>query len=202
MKKSIVFLTVLLLVPCICFAVLVSQPASSRHVPIQGIVGKVHSVSVSPITVASSSDTTGMPFDIMGTDVQSTLRPEQGRKIATWSLLTNYYPTTLSVTVNPMQGVVTGETLNYSLYIKYLYSCVSSTGTALTVDNALIVATNSDAANTVDKRLDVPSGAITDSFISINNSPIRFQFTDSAGVLDLAPDDEYLATVTFTITSD
>lgn len=200
MKKSILFLTVLLMVPVICVAV--SQPASSRHIPIQGIVGKVHSVSVSPITAASSSDTTGMPFDIMGTDVQSTLRPEQGRKIATWSLLTNYYPTTLSVTVNPMQGVVTGEILNYSLYIKYLYSCAGSGGTTLTVDNALVVATNSNAANTVSRRLDVPSGSIPDSFISINSSPIRFQFTDGAGVLDLAPDDEYLATVTFTITSD
>lgn len=200
MKRLIVLLAILLSVSFCCIAV--TQPAPTRHIPIQGVVGKVHSVSVSPIAVTSSTDIAGMPFDIMGSDVQSTLRPEQGRKIATWSLLTNYYPATLTVTVNPLQGVVTGETLNYSLYVKCLYSCVGSTGSMLTVDDALVVATNSNAANTVSKRLDVPVGAITDSYISINGSPIRFQFTDSASVLDLAPDDEYVATVTFTVTSD
>ncbi len=199
MKKMTSLTLVFLLGVCCCFAV--RQPANSRHLPVVGVVGKVHSASISPI-VNSSDPYVGMPFDILDAGVQSTQRPEAGRQIATWSLLTNYYPATLSVTVTPLLGIVSQVPLNYMLYIKYLYSCNDSARAILTVDGALIVQTDNGFPCTASVRLSVPDGASIDSFISINNSPIRFTFTDSIESLRMAPDDEYIATVTFTVTSD
>lgn len=200
MRKNICIVLFLLLASPFCFAV--TQPVRSKELPVVGVVGKVHSTSIVPILGAAPGAVEGMPFNILGADVSNDLRPEAGRRIATWSLLTNYYPTTLTVTVSPLRGVVTQETLNYMLYVKYLYSCIGSGGGILTVDDALIVETFDGNSGSASVRLSVPADSIPDSFISIINSPIRFKFTDSPEALEQVTDDEYLGTVTFTVMSD
>lgn len=201
MKRNITMVFILLLISVTCgFAV--TQPVRSRQLPVVGVVGKVHSASISPILGATTTSAEGMPFDILGAGVQYSSRPETGRIIATWSLLTNYYPATLSVTVTPLRGVVSLETLNYMLYIKYVYTCFDSSMTQLTVDDALIVETSNGQPGSASVVLSVPSGAISDSYIAINHSPVRFMFTDDISILEASPDDEYIATVTFTVTSD
>ncbi len=200
MKRTMQLIIFLLAIGTVGFADTISFPANSRSFPIQGVVGKVHEAQFTPVVASGETDYKGMPFNIMGTDVAAEVRAETGRLVAKWSLLTNYAPAKLTVVANKMQGVMNPNAkLDYELYIKYQYSCINTAGGTSSVDNALTVRTT-DSNGTASVRLDLPAGAIGDSFIAINDNPIRFHFLDTAQ-LGAAPEDDFLANVKFEVTS-
>lgn len=79
---------------CLVLACLVLSPCYStktemRQIDVKGYLGPSHSVNVTPIYGADDgSGTEGMPVDLMKDDI----RTSGGRRIATWTLSSNYLP--------------------------------------------------------------------------------------------------------------
>lgn len=84
----------------------------TRELSVSGTYGLSHSVRINSIPV-SSGDTEGVPFDILGEDVLSST----GRKIALWSMSSNYLPVTVKVYAKDLE--LAGVKIPYCLRFAY-----------------------------------------------------------------------------------
>lgn len=201
MKKFIVFCICLLLGLNSAFA---WKEVAARALPVVGAVGMVQSVEITPLQRGTAGVVGGMPFDIMGSDVAYTPTIGRGRLIGYWTMLTNYIPATLQVTVQPMQGNANKDVLlDYTLFIRYSYSCeADGGGVQKKVEGTLPVSTQNGNPGTNSVVFELPEGASVDSYISIINNPIRFMFTrETTDRLEAATNDDYYANVLFEIIS-
>lgn len=87
MSKYVVLCLVLV---CLVLSPCYSAKIETRQIDVKGYLGPSHSVNVTPIYVADDgSGTEGMPVDLMKED---DIRTSGGRRIATWTLSSNYLP--------------------------------------------------------------------------------------------------------------
>lgn len=87
MSKYVVLCLVLV---CLALSPCYSAKIETRQIDVKGYLGPSHSVNVTPIYVADDgSGTEGMPVDLMKDD---DIRTSGGRRIATWTLSSNYLP--------------------------------------------------------------------------------------------------------------
>lgn len=82
--KRIIIIFIMTLLASLLFAETPGTLLESSLVTVNTYVPHYCLVTLSPITATSESDTTGMPFDITGSDVADS---GTGRKIATWSIV-------------------------------------------------------------------------------------------------------------------
>lgn len=91
MSKYVVLCLVLV---CLVMSPCYSAKTEMRQIDVKGYLGPSHSVNVTPIYVVDAgSGTEGMPVDLMKEDI----RTSGGRRIATWTLSSNYLPVTVLV---------------------------------------------------------------------------------------------------------
>ncbi len=83
------YLVLCLVLVCIVLSPCYSAKTETRQIDVKGYLGPSHSVNVTPIYVVDDgSGTEGMPVDLMKDDI----RTSGGRRIATWTLSSNYLP--------------------------------------------------------------------------------------------------------------
>ena len=157
-----------------------AEKKTSRGITLNGVVGDVLDVSVSPIAASSDTDVTGMPFSItdptvrpFATDVDgmSFYHPENyGRVIGTWTLLSNC-DFTITVEAEPMYHRDDRNigTLGYMLFFDANVQYVDSSGHNRTA-TGMVVAQSGHATET---RIIWPgSGAFTTNKMQIS-PPMR-----------------------------
>lgn len=117
MKRCIPFILMIMLVPFILCA-----DADTRSMAIQGVLGDVHTITVTPIS-ASEEGGDGMPFSLLADDVKAS----PGHKIANWTMMTNYLPVTVRVAAEDLESDAlksddgTRATVPYVLRFGYEY---------------------------------------------------------------------------------
>lgn len=167
-----------------------AEKKTSRGITLNGVVGDVLDVSVSPIAASSDTDVTGMPFSItdstvrpFATDVDgmSFYHPENyGRVIGTWTLLSNC-DFTITVEAEPMYHTDDRNigTLGYMLFFDANVQYVDSSGHNRTA-TGMVVAQSGHATET---RIIWPgSGAFTTNKFS--DYLADADFTAYAGVIN------------------
>lgn len=184
-----------------------TQPTRRWQMPVIGVIGKYQSLSISPIMIekgAWANASEGMPFDVINdSQVQSGMNPMVSRKIATWNLITNYYPVTLKITVDPLRGIFDQSyTIDYTLFIGCLYYYLDASDNSASTNASLTVSTNNGESGSTSIVLDVPQAGTSGSYISIAGNPIRLRLDTPSEMLRQLPDDEYRADVTFLVTSE
>lgn len=103
-----------------------TQLIGTRQIHVSGVLGDMHSISVTPISSTSIDSAEGMPFDLRSEDVAA----QPGRRIATWSLHSNYLPVTLKVDADDLEFTSSNGTVAEVPYVlRFAYSYpVYSTG--------------------------------------------------------------------------
>lgn len=104
-----------------------TQLIGTRQIHVSGVLGDMHSISVTPISSTSIDSAEGMPFDLRSEDVAA----QPGRRIATWSLHSNYLPVTLKVDADDLKFTSNGTvaTVPYVLRFAYSYPVYSTSET-------------------------------------------------------------------------
>ena len=88
-----------------------------------------HNVTVTPVYSSSLSDPVGMPFDLTAEDVRYVENAfnegdlhTAGRKIAEWSLHSNFTPVNVIIQADPLTPADGGNTeIDYYLFFPYIY---------------------------------------------------------------------------------
>ena len=128
MKKIILIITTLLLITTNLSATLNNATALSRGFAIEGGVGKYNQINIFPIQATSGSEY-GFPFDIKADNVVYTDIVGGGRKIATWSVATNYSNVQIEITATPLTYEASSSIqLNYYLVFRIMYATYKSDG--------------------------------------------------------------------------
>lgn len=128
MKKIILIITTLLLITTNLFATFNNATALSRGFAIEGGVGKYNQINIFPIQATSGSED-GFPFDIKADNVVYTDIVGGGRKIATWSVATNYSNVQIEITATPLTYEASSSfQLNYYLVFHIMYATYKSDG--------------------------------------------------------------------------
>ena len=102
---SIIISCVLSLIFCLSVSAVQIDPSATRGMTINAIFGVFHDISITPVEHDGLS---GMPFDIMGSDVwYQTGNPKNGfgRLIATWSLAMNGTARRLTINATALKCV-------------------------------------------------------------------------------------------------
>lgn len=116
MKRSIPFILVILMA-----SFMLCARTDTRSMSIQGILGDVHSITVTPIS-ATEEGGDGMPFSLLADDVKAS----PGHPIANWTMMTNYLPVTVKVAAEHLESDAiksdgTRATVPYVLRFGYEY---------------------------------------------------------------------------------
>ncbi len=100
-----------------------------KDLTIYGYLDEYVILYVNPIT-ASSSSTTGMPFDITGSDVKYNASDKRlGRQVCFWSFATNMPKVKLTITADPLTNENNSSfKINYYMTFAYEYSKVDANG--------------------------------------------------------------------------
>ena len=102
---SIIISCILSLILCFTVSAVQIDPSATRGMTINAIFGVFHDISITPVEHDGLS---GMPFDIMGSDVwYQTGNPKNGfgRLIATWSLAMNGTSRRLTINATSLKCV-------------------------------------------------------------------------------------------------
>lgn len=184
-----------------------TQLIGTRQIHVSGVLGDMHSISVTPISSTSIDSAEGMPFDLRSEDVAA----QPGRRIATWSLHSNYLPVTLKVDADDLEFTSsngTVATVPYVLRFAYSYPVYSTseTGESESELESGFFFIGSEGA-TAEYGKTYTFGAEEElqglEVISSPESDIRFFLALPEGEIDkddiYPPGDPYVATVTLTI---
>ncbi len=127
MKRTLAIILIALLGSCLFAATYLDNLIKSAL--IYGYIDEYVILYVETIS-GDSSSTTGMPFDITGSDVaynSSDLR--LGRQICYWSFASNLTNVTLSFTANPLENESDSSyAINYYMTFAYEYAKIDSSG--------------------------------------------------------------------------
>lgn len=200
-----------------------AEKKTSRGITLNGVVGDVLDVSVSPIAASSDTDVTGMPFSItdstvrpFATDVDgmSFYHPENyGRVIGTWTLLSNC-DFTITVEAEPMYHTDDRNigTLGYMLFFDADFSYVDSTGRVRKSTGMIVAGTDIDTrfvwpgmgTFSTNRFSDYVMDAEVSSYTGVINGEIAFCFTEDGwerANTEATPPGYYRAYATITVES-
>lgn len=175
----------------------------TRQIHVSGVLGDMHSISVTPISSTSIDSAEGMPFDLRSEDVAA----QPGRRIATWSLHSNYLPVTLKVDAGDLEFSSSNETVATVPYVlRFAYSYpVYETGKSEPKLKSGFFYIGSENATGYEKEYTFGEEVELQGLevISSPESDIRFFLALPEGEIDkddiYPPGDPYVATVTLTI---
>lgn len=116
--KKVISIIITMLTMILCPLFTVDQKSDTRRMDIRGTLGPVHTMTITSIPRTSLADPDGMPFDLRSDDLQ--ISP--GRKIANWTLTSNYMPVTLRINAPDLVSETYDDvSIPYTLRFSYSY---------------------------------------------------------------------------------
>lgn len=177
MKKAILFTTMftIMLVSLFC-------ANKTKSFNIQGGYGTFAELLVEPIPAQTQAYIIGMPFNIEDNLVQYG-NTENGRMIATWSMMANTTPIKLKISGDKlMHESGTSEPLDYILTLFYDIGYYDANGLLVNTTERTFTYDSSDAENP-DFTTIFDSQIEQDSFIGSIDGSIYFMFTEKSSAL-------------------
>lgn len=199
MKKILTVLIILLLSVSCVFAAFELKKQYSNGIDINGFVKSYCIANFYPIT-DSTNDGVGMPFDIMGSDINYQADHRFGREIARWTIATNLVPV-ITINATPLVSVDNpAVSIDYILSFRLAYDGDDGNGNSITTIEYFDVYSNStNVIKSTFTGLVTPEGDIL-PLISLNED-IRFmlQRNYTTAEKNAWPNGSYQATVTMTL---
>lgn len=200
-----------------------AEKKTSRGITLNGVVGDVLDVSVSPIAASSDTDVTGMPFSITDLSVRPYVTnpdsmlyyspADYGRVIGTWTLVSNC-DFTIDIDAQPMQHTDDQNVgaLGYMLFFDADFSYVDSTGRARKSTGMIVAGTDIDTrfvwpgmgTFSTNRFSDYVMDAEVSSYTGVINGEIAFCFTEDGwerANTEATPPGYYRAYATITVES-
>lgn len=117
--------------------------ALTKGIPINGFIKSYCITTITPIEENASS-TIGLPFDIMGSDINYQADQRLGREIARWSVATNLSNVRLIFNATPLQSDSDASVaVNYYMTFRLCYESEDANQQSITVVDYITVQSNS-----------------------------------------------------------
>ncbi len=174
---------------------------TSAPINIEGFIDKYHDMSVTTISISNNlgdSDTDeGMPFDLAWPSAAFTSIQGTGRRIASWSLTSNYTPLVLTINASHLYCSDTGTYVHYCLDFHYRSlqfdeSTKEATGEVISGDFRVSSGTEWNSTNTA------PFNTAAEVPVITVDQDIRFCLAEDVDI-DTVPSGVYTATVTLEV---
>jgi len=190
------FLGLSLSIPTL-FATARLQSSLTNAIGLEGFIIQSHTVTVAPL-VESGSLGYGMPFSIVGDDVQEAVDKTTGRRIAAWNLESTYSPLRVSIKATPLKHVAEGTRIDYYICFKYSYDKYDDSGGTAGLEEGWLVVSSTEGEVSATLGNQSPNGQTYP--IASQSQDVRFMlhtYTDAQK--DAWEGGAYTATVTIVV---
>lgn len=179
------------------FATARLQSSLTNAIGLEGFIIQAHTVTIEPL-VESGSLGYGMPFSIIGDDVQEAVDKTTGRRIAAWNIESSYSPLKVSIKAAPLAHISEDTRIDYYICFKYSYDKYDDNGGTVGLQEGWLVVSSTEGEVAATLSNQSPNGQTYP--IASQSQDVRFMlhtYTDAQK--DAWEGGVYIATVTIVV---